>query len=58
MCKAFRDNRTHHRDHLKNMMTNNFKNMMINNWKDEVEFNQRTLYNLMIELEHLEYYDK
>ena len=39
-------------------MTNNFKKMMINNWKDEVEFNQRTLYDLMIELENLDYYDK
>jgi len=40
------------------MMTNNFKKMMINNWKDEVEFNQRTLYDIMIELENLDYYDK
>ena len=40
------------------MFTNNFKKMMINNWKDEVEVNQRTLYDLMIELENLDYYDK
>ena len=32
--------------------------MILKNWKDEVEFNQRTLYNFMIELEYLEYFDK
>jgi hypothetical protein len=58
LCKAFRDNRTHHRDHLKNIITNNLKQMILKNWKDEVEFNQRTLYNFMIELEYLEYFDK
>lgn len=39
MCEAFRENRTHHRDHLRNMITECFKPMMKENWKNEVDHN-------------------
>lgn len=58
LCETFRWNRTHHRDHLKDMITNTFKPVMLKKWKDEVDHNQRTLFNLMKELENLDYWDK
>lgn len=59
LCQAFRENRTHHRDHMRGMITKHFKkNMLENLWPHEVRYQQRTLYNLMVELEHLEYWDK
>lgn len=58
LCEAFRYNRTHHRDHMRNMITQHFKKMIVEKWLDEVEYHQRCLFDLLRELEHLEYYDK
>jgi hypothetical protein len=58
LCEAFKYNRTHHRNYLKDMITNHFKQMTLDKWKDEVEYNQRMLYNLMKELQNLDYWDK
>ena len=58
LCEAFRLNRTHHRDHLKSMITDHFKPVMLKKWGDEVDHNQRTLFNLMKELENLDYWDQ
>lgn len=57
LCEGFRHNRTHHRSHLKDMITHHLKPMMMEKWI-EVEYNQRMLFNLMKELEHLDYWDK
>jgi len=59
LCQAFRENRTHHRDHWRGMLTKYFKkNMLEELWKAEVDHNQRVLHEFMVELEHLEYWDK
>jgi hypothetical protein len=59
LCQAFKENRTHHRDHMRNYMDRLFKkDVLLAKWNDEVEYHQRRLKNLMIELEDLEYYDK
>ena len=58
LCEAFRENRTHHRDHIRTMITDHFKPMILDKWAAEVEFNQRVLYDFMKELENLDYYDK
>ena len=58
LCEAFRWNRTHHRDHLRSMLRDHFKPTIIKLWIAEVEYNQRVLYNLMVELEHIGYVDE
>ena len=58
LCQAFRENRTHHRDHMRSMLTDVFKQVMLDKWHDEVDFHQRRLLTLMQELEHLNYYDE
>ena len=59
MMQAFKENRTHHRDHMRQMMDDLFKNdVILAKWHDEVEYHQRRLYIFMHELEYLEYYDK
>lgn len=59
LCLAFRENRTHHRDHLRGIITKYFKKNMIENlWAAQVDHHQRRLYDFMIEMEHLEYWDK
>ena len=45
LCQAFRENRTHHRDHWRGMLTKYFKkNMLEELWKAEVDHNQRVLH--------------
>jgi hypothetical protein len=59
LCRGFRENRTHHRDHLRGMITKHLKkNMLEYCWPNEADFHQRNLINLMTEFEHLEYWDK
>ena len=29
LCEAFRDNRTHHRDHLRNLLNDKFKQIIL-----------------------------
>ena len=58
LCQAFRDNRTHHRDHMRSMLKNTFKKIILDLWADEVEYHQRRLYELMVEMEHLNFYDE
>jgi hypothetical protein len=58
LCQAFRWNRTHHRDHLRSMLHNHFKEPIVAKWRAEVEYNQRVLYNLMVEFEHINYEDE
>lgn len=37
LCEAFRENRTHHRDHMRGMINKHFKkNMLENLWDNEV----------------------
>jgi len=38
MCKAFRENRTHHRDHLKDMLKEMLKPVVLEKWAAEVEY--------------------
>ena len=58
LCQAFRENRTHHRDHMRRMLANLFKESILEKWLHEVEYHQRRLYELMVEMEHLDYYDQ
>lgn len=59
LMQAFKCNRTHHRDYMRDMITKLFKkDVIIGKWADEVEYHQRRLYNLMHEFEELEYFDK
>ena len=59
LCLAFRENRTHHRDHLRGILTKYFKKHLLENlWEPEIDFHQRRLYDLMVELDYLEYWDK
>ena len=58
MCKAFRENRTHHRSHFKVMLNDLLKPIVLDKWPKEVEYHQRVLYELMQEFEYLDYYDK
>ena len=37
LCKAFRENRTHHRDHVRSMLKNEFKKMILQRWPNEVD---------------------
>ena len=53
LLEAFRDNRTHHRSYMRDMMTTHFKKVMLDRWHEEVDYNQRTLFNLMKEMDHL-----
>ena len=39
LCEAFRSNRTHHRDHLRDLLDNHFKQVIIDKWAAEVEYN-------------------
>jgi len=36
---AFRWNRTHHRDHFRNLLKNHFKHAILKWWDDELEYN-------------------
>ena len=58
LCEAFRENRTHHRDHMRNMITQHLKPMILAKWGAEVEHQQRTMFNLLKEMEHLDYHDE
>ncbi len=44
---------------MRNMLTETFKDKVIlAKWNDECEYNQRRIYELLIELENLDYFDK
>lgn len=59
LCVAFRENRTHHRDHMRDMITRLFKkDVLIAKWDAECEYHQRRMKELMIEMEELDYYDQ
>lgn len=58
LCQAFRENRTHHRDHMRSMLKNIFKKSILDLWADEMEYHQRRVYELMVEMEHLNFYDE
>jgi hypothetical protein len=58
LCQAFRWNRTHHRDHLRSMLNSHFKATIIQQWSAEGEANQRLMYDLMIELENIQFEDE
>lgn len=58
LSRAFRDNRTHHREHFKAMLRNQLKGVILDRWVDEAEYHQRRLKELMIELEYNEFYDE
>jgi hypothetical protein len=58
LCQSFRENRTHHRDHMRQLLNSHLKPVILSKWADEVEYNQRVLFNLMQEMDHLEYYDE
>lgn len=58
LCQSFRENRTHHRDHMRQLLDSHLKPVILSKWADEVEYNQRVLFNLMQEMDHLEYYDE
>ena len=59
LCVAFRDNRTHHRSVMRDMITKLFKkDVILAKWHDECEYHQRRIMDLMIELIELDYYDE
>lgn len=55
---AFRDNRSLHRDHFRNLLDTQFKKVILDKWKAEVIYHQRLLVGLAVELHNLEYYDE
>ena len=58
LCQAFKENRTHHRDYMRDYMNRLFKkDVILAKWNDEVEYHQKRLKNLMIEMDDLQYYD-
>lgn len=59
LCKAFRENRMHHRDHMRHMIINHWKQpVILDKWHEEITYNQRTLHDLFVELDNLKIYDK
>jgi len=48
-----------HRSHIKELLNTHFKKQVIlAYWEKEVRFNQRTLFDLAKELDHIEWYDE
>jgi len=59
LCQAFKENRTHHRDYMRDWLNRLFKkDVLLGKWKDEVEYHQRRLVKLMKEMDDLEWYDQ
>ena len=58
LCQAFRENRTHHRDHMRALLKDHFKKTLLAKWGDQMEYHQRRVFELMKEMEHLEFYDE
>ena len=44
LCQAFRENRTHHRDHMRNILTNHLKGPLLKIWPSQVEYHQRRMF--------------
>merc|ERR1712151_325155 len=58
LLSAFRDNRQLHRSHFLTKLDTHYKSVIMKKWRDEVDFNQRTLFDLAKELDYIGWYDE
>ena len=59
LLQAFDGNRQLHRSHIKELLNSHFKkNVILPYWDKEVRFNQRVLFDLAKELDHIQWYDE
>lgn len=58
MAEGFSLNRTLHREHFRQRLTEVHKPVLLAKWKDEATYHQRLLYKLCKNLHELEYYDE
>jgi hypothetical protein len=58
LLEAFRENRQLQRSHVVEKLDTHYKGVMLKKWKEEVEFNQRTLFDLAKELDNIGWYDE